>query len=78
MGISSGLQYANIMATLQRLINKQHLDERELKFCSRTLDHLATISGKHIKLESWMVTSYEVDFGNKIGEGGLYVQVLYA
>jgi hypothetical protein len=66
------------MATLQKLITKRLLSDREHNFCSNTLDYLSTKSGKHIDLEGWMITSFEVEFGPEIGSGGLCVRVLYA
>ena len=30
------------------------------------------MSGQQIQLEDWMITSFEVQFGPKIGSGGLY------
>jgi hypothetical protein len=60
-----------MMATLQKLVTKQLLGERDHDFCTRTLNYLVTKSGRHIEPERWMVTAYEVDFGMEIGSGGL-------
>jgi hypothetical protein len=60
-----------MMATLQKLVTKQLLGEREHSFCTRTLNYLATKSRRHIELKGWMITAYEVEFGKEIGSGGL-------
>jgi hypothetical protein len=60
-----------MMVTLHKLVTNQLLGAREHTFCSRTLNYLATKSGRHIALEGWMVTSYEVEFGMEIGSGSL-------
>jgi hypothetical protein len=59
------------MVTLQKLVTKQLLGAREHSFCARTLNYLATKSGRHIELKGWMITACEVEFGMEIGSGGL-------
>jgi hypothetical protein len=66
----------NIMAipvTLQRRLDQQLDGDDERQFFTRAIRSLATISGRQIEPASWMVTSYEVEFGFKIGSGGLCV-----
>ena len=78
--IPTGLEFTDLrgmMATLQILLTKRLLGERERHFCSHTLNYLSTKSGKHPELESWMVAPLEVEFGREIGSGGLYVQPRY-
>lgn len=60
------------MVTLQRRLDHGSDSDREQRFFSRTLQHLTTISGRHVEMKDWMVTSYKVEFGHKIGSGGLY------
>jgi len=59
-----------IMASLQRHLQQQSLDTRERQFYSSSLHHISALSGFHVELESWMITSYDVDFGSPIGSGG--------
>jgi hypothetical protein len=60
-----------MMTTLQKFITKQLCGERERSFFSHTLDYLAIDSGEQVIWETWMVTSFEVEFGTEIGTGGL-------
>jgi hypothetical protein len=38
---------------------------------THTVQYLTTSSGRHAELEDWTITSYEVEFGQEIGSGGL-------
>jgi hypothetical protein len=61
-----------MMTSLQKFVTERLCDERDRHFFSSTLDYLAEVSGKHIKdIESWIVTTFEVEFGPEIGSGGL-------
>jgi len=60
-----------MMAALQRRLDSQLADNRESQYYKRSLQYLCTISGTHVKLEDWMVSPFDVDFGPKIGSGGL-------
>ena len=62
-----------MMVSLQRCLDKCSGGNREREFFSHALQYLTTISGDHVKLENWMITSYEVELGPQIGSGGLYV-----
>ena len=62
------------MIMLQRLISREQCSDWEHRFFSHTLNTLSSFEeGKFDNLESWMVTSFEVEFGPSIGRGGLYV-----
>lgn len=71
------VQQSNVMAmmvSLQRRLDNQSASDRERRFFSHSLQHLSTSSGRQLEIENWMITAYEVEFGNEIGSGGLYVQ----
>ena len=61
--------------SLQRLLNDSTTGEREHEFLSHNIQILAESSGRHVELESWMITSLEVEFGLEIGRGGLCVRL---
>jgi hypothetical protein len=61
-----------MMASLQRHIDQQIGGDRERQFFSHSLRYLSTSSGSQVQWENWMVTSFEVDFKEEIGSGGLY------
>jgi hypothetical protein len=61
------------MVSLRRRLDN-HIDgERERQFFSHALQYLTTVSGCQVEMQTWMITSLEVEFGPKIGSGGLYV-----
>jgi hypothetical protein len=63
-----------MIVSLQRRLDDRSLDEiRERSFFSHSLQYLKTTSGRQIEVHDWMITSYEVEFGDEIGAGGLYV-----
>ena len=62
-----------MIVSLQRRLDGRSDGSHERRFFSHVLLYLTTSSGLRIELQNWMVTSYEVDFGPKIGSGGLYV-----
>ena len=65
-----GSVMAMIVLLQQRL--DLHLDgDRKLQFFLHVLRYLTTTSGIRVELQSWMITSYEVEFGPKIGSGHL-------
>ena len=64
-----------VSVSLQKLLNKTTSGDREHKFFSRSIQFLATSSGHRVKLQSWMITSLEVEFGREIGRGGLCVHL---
>ena len=62
------------MIMLQRLISRGQCSDWERQFFSHTFNTLSSSGeGKFDKLEGWMVTSIEVEFGPFLGGGGLYV-----
>jgi len=70
----SDIQHNNMMAmmvSLQHQLDNQPLNNRESRFFARSLQYLCTVSGSQVILEDWMVSAFDVDFGPKIGEGGL-------
>jgi hypothetical protein len=63
-----------MMVSLQRRLDEQTADSPlEQTFYSSILRYLSTKSGRHIEIQDWMITSYDVEFGYEIGSGGLYV-----
>jgi hypothetical protein len=62
-----------MMISLQRRLDTGSDEGRERQFYTHTLQCLTTTSGQHVEMEEWMVASLEVEFGHKIGSGGLYV-----
>ena len=74
----SDQQHSSIIAmivSLKWLLNNTSDRAREHQFLSHSIRFLTTSSGQHIELENWMVTSFEVEFGPKIGSGSLYVHL---
>lgn len=59
------------MVSLQKQLNNQSIDRAEQKFYTHTLEYLTSRSGKAVKVEDWMIASFEVDYGAEIGAGGL-------
>ena len=64
-----------LMTTLQRALAGQtrlSLTPREQQFCSRSLTYISTRTRQQPQqLEDWTITSYEVEFEEEIGRGGL-------
>ena len=66
---------SNIMAmmvSLHQCLARQLGGDREHAFLTHSLQLLTTVSGHQVNLNSWTITSYEVEFVRKIGRGGLY------
>jgi hypothetical protein len=61
-----------MMAALQRRLD-QNLSHRERQFFSHSLESLSITSGIVAELDRWTITAFEVEFGRKIGSGGLCV-----
>ncbi|TFK74230.1 kinase-like protein [Pluteus cervinus] len=61
-----------MMVSLQKSINKpaSSSNSREKQFYSHSLNYLSTMSGERVQLANWMITSFEVEFREKIGSGG--------
>ncbi|KAJ7496428.1 hypothetical protein FB451DRAFT_1549581 [Mycena latifolia] len=59
-----------MMACIQRKLDGGHLNNPEQKFYSHTLQYLTSMSGQQVKLEDWMITSFDIEYGTEIGFGG--------
>jgi hypothetical protein len=59
------------MVSLQKQLNNQSFDRTEQNFYTHTLEYLMSRSGKAVKVEDWMIASFEVDYGEEISAGGL-------
>jgi hypothetical protein len=62
-----------MMVSLEHHLRERSDEDVERRFFPHTLQYLTTSSGHQIAMKDWMVTSYEVEFGQEIGSGGLYV-----
>jgi hypothetical protein len=60
-----------MMVSLQRRLDQRLGGDRECQFISHSLTYLHTASGSHVRVENWMITSFDVEFGPVIGVGGL-------
>lgn len=60
-----------MMACIQRRLDSEHINPPEQIFYSHTLQYLTSMSGRQVKLEDWMIASFDVDYGAEIGAGGL-------
>jgi hypothetical protein len=65
-----------MMVSIQRRLDNLLDGDQERQFLSHTLRYLTTASGCQVEMESWMITSYEVEFGRWIGSGGLCILLL--
>ncbi|KAJ7192586.1 kinase-like domain-containing protein [Mycena pura] len=60
-----------MMVSIQKqLNNNQNVDRAEQKFYTHTLEYLTSRSGKPVKVEDWMIASFDVEYGGEIGAGG--------
>ncbi|KAJ7470222.1 kinase-like domain-containing protein, partial [Mycena galericulata] len=59
-----------MMVSIQKQLNNQNVDRAEQKFYTHTLEYLTSRSGKPVKVEDWMIASFEVDYDEEIGAGG--------
>lgn len=64
---------AAIMVTLQRRLRSGFDGDRERHFFRYVLQSVTASFGCEVDVEDWMITSYEVEFGPRIGSGGLCV-----
>ena len=62
-----------MVVSLEHRLREGSDEDVERRFFMHTLRYLTTSSGRQVEMEDWMVTSYEVEFGQEIGSGGLYV-----
>jgi hypothetical protein len=62
-----------MIISLQRRLEGHSDGDRERQFFSHLLRYLTLSTGLQVELKNWMITSYEVEFGRKLGSGALYV-----
>ncbi|KAF7362565.1 Kinase-like protein [Mycena venus] len=61
----------SLMVSIQRKLDAlEHVDKAEHKFLSHTLQYLTATSKTQVRVEDWMISSFEVEFFDEIGEGG--------
>jgi len=60
----------SIIMSLQRRLDNRSDGDRERQFFSHVLELLTSSSGLQVEIENWMITSYEVELGYRIGVGG--------
>ena len=57
--------------SLQKIIDERSGGDRELRFFSNTIRCLSAMGNhRHLRRESWMITSFDIEFGIEIGSGG--------
>jgi hypothetical protein len=67
-----------IMVSIERRIEEnQNRNSPEQNFYAHTLHYLASTSGGHVKLEDWVISPFDVDYGPEIGAGGLLVTRIF-
>ncbi|KAJ7122358.1 kinase-like domain-containing protein [Mycena epipterygia] len=60
-----------MMVSIQRKLDAQEQsNSTEQIFLSHALQYLSSTSGKEVKVEDWMISSFEVDYTAEIGAGG--------
>ncbi len=59
------------MCAFHKKLQQMSRDEVEARFISSSLRILTTWSGRQVAVEQWTVTSFEVESGPLIGDGGL-------
>ncbi|KAJ6536274.1 kinase-like domain-containing protein [Mycena capillaripes] len=59
-----------MMVSIQKQLNHHNVDRAEQTFYAHTLEYLTSRSGQNVKVEDWMISSFEVDYGPEIGKGG--------
>lgn len=60
-----------MMVSIQKQLNNRSVDRAEQKFYTHTLEYLISRSGTQVKVENWMIASFEVQYQEEIGSGGL-------
>ncbi|KAJ7483808.1 hypothetical protein B0H11DRAFT_2020595 [Mycena galericulata] len=56
-----------MMVSIQKQLNHHNVDRAEQTFYTHTLEYLTSRSGQNVKVEDWMISSFEVDYGPEIG-----------
>jgi hypothetical protein len=61
-----------MMVSIERKLAGQRIgNNAEFAFYGHALQYLTLMSGQQVKVEDWMITPFEVDFGREVGAGGL-------
>ncbi|TFK66838.1 kinase-like protein [Pluteus cervinus] len=62
----------DLMVSIQKFLLKEasEVNARQKHFFLHTLKYLSTKIGEPVQLRDWMVSSFEIEFGEKIGSGG--------
>ena len=81
MLILTEAQHSSVMAmiiSLQKTLDQQLIpDKREEQFIKHSLNYLVSTSQQQAHIDSWTITSFEVEFGEPIGSGGLSVHTFH-
>ena len=62
-----------IIICIQRRLDAGSDGDREQQFFRHVLRLLTSFTGQNVEIENWMITSYEVELGHRIGVGGLCI-----
>ena len=62
-----------MIVSFTRYLEEHSGGDREQEFFSRCIRYLSVKSGRQVRWESWMITSFDVELGREIGSGGLWV-----
>lgn len=62
-----------IIVALQKRLQTGLVEDRDRRFFTHAHQYLTARNGQQVEVEHWMITSYEVEYGQEIGSGGLYV-----
>jgi hypothetical protein len=56
--------------SLQKILEERSGGDRELEFVSHSVRYLSLTSRHHMRRQSWMITSFDIEYGREIGSGG--------
>jgi len=56
--------------SLQKILEERSGGDRELEFVASSVRYLSIASRHHMRRESWMITSFDIEYGREIGSGG--------
>ncbi|KAJ7615449.1 kinase-like domain-containing protein [Roridomyces roridus] len=62
-----------MMVSIERKLASQRVERMSTSqqtFYFHALQYLTVLSGRPVRVEDWMITSFEVDFGKEVGSGG--------
>ena len=68
---------AMIISLQKTLDHKLIFDKREEQFIKHSLNYLVSTSQQQARIDTWTITSFEVEFGEPIGSGGLSVHTFH-